>query len=89
MLPRILKRKLARICGDRPLIRSEKLPEAARKFTAIGEINDSFDSKEVLLRARLHNSRGKGNLCFIVLRERFNTIQAVLSKNEFVNKAML
>jgi len=76
-------------CGDRPLIRSEKLPEAARKFTAIGEINDSFDSKEVLLRARLHNSRGKGNLCFIVLRERFNTIQAVLSKNEFVNKAML
>lgn len=36
-----------------------------------------------------YNYRGKGNLCFLLLRQSSYTIQAVLSKNDHINKAML
>ncbi|KAL5111088.1 Aspartate--tRNA ligase cytoplasmic [Taenia crassiceps] len=44
---------------------------------------------EVCIRARLHRSRAKGKLCFIVLRERQYLLQCVLSTGEKVSKAML
>jgi aspartyl-tRNA synthetase len=43
----------------------------------------------VLVRARIHNSRGKGNNCFIVLRENFYTLQACAFKSEAVSKDMI
>ncbi|VDD83401.1 unnamed protein product [Mesocestoides corti] len=57
------------------------------------EIYDLFDSKyvdkEVCVRARLHRSRAKGKLCFVVLRDRQYLLQCVLSTGEHVSKAML
>ncbi|VDM19417.1 unnamed protein product [Hydatigera taeniaeformis] len=57
------------------------------------EIHDLFDEKyvdqEICVRARLHRSRAKGKLCFIVLRERQYLLQCVLSSGEKVSKAML
>lgn len=75
-------------CGDRPLIRSEGAPPT-RKFTDLAELDESKDGQDVLIRARVHTSRAKGNLCFVVLRHKYNTVQAVLAKDEFVNKYML
>lgn len=44
----------------------------------------------VLIRARLHNSRVKGNVGFLVLRQQFSTIQAMISKNDTtVSKTMV
>ena len=43
----------------------------------------------MLVRARVHNIRSKGNNCFIVLREQFSTVQAVAFKNETTTKEMI
>ena len=39
----------------------------------------------ITVRSRIHNLRLKGQLCFIVLRDRIQTIQAVAHKNSFDN----
>lgn len=43
----------------------------------------------MIVRARLHNVRGKGNNCFLVLRESFYTLQACAFKSETISKEML
>ena len=65
--------------GDYPFIRSSF--QSHRKWTAIGKVDESFEGQEVLVRARVHNVRGKGNTCFIVLRENFSTLQACAFKS--------
>jgi aspartyl-tRNA synthetase len=48
-----------------------------------------LEGKQILVRARVHNSRGKGNSCFIVLRDSYSTLQACAFKSETVSKEML
>lgn len=43
----------------------------------------------MLIRGRVHNSRVKGNLAFLVLRDTFYTVQCVAVKNEQISKHML
>jgi aspartyl-tRNA synthetase len=74
-------------CGDRPLIQSSERVD--RKYVEVGELDAGKEGQEVLVRARVHTSRAKGNLCFLVLRHRYHTVQAVLAKDEYVNKFML
>jgi aspartyl/asparaginyl-tRNA synthetase len=50
------------------------------------DINEDSVGKMVLVRARVHNTRSKGNNCFIVLREQFSTVQAVAFKSETMTK---
>jgi len=52
--------------GDYPFINSTFRSD--RKWTALSEVNENLVGTDVLVRARLHNVRGKGNNCFIVLR---------------------
>ena len=52
--------------GDYPFIRS--LYRTDRVWTPLQEVNEAKEGQEVLVRARIHNVRGKGNNCFIVLR---------------------
>jgi len=66
--------------GDIPLIQSQD--QTDRKWVSVGSVNDSFVGQEILLRARLHSSRVKGKIGFLVLREKFNDIQAVISESE-------
>eukprot|EP01113_Clastostelium_recurvatum_P002036 TRINITY_DN1084_c0_g1_i2.p1 TRINITY_DN1084_c0_g1~~TRINITY_DN1084_c0_g1_i2.p1 ORF type:complete len:587 (+),score=184.77 TRINITY_DN1084_c0_g1_i2:35-1762(+) len=73
--------------GDLPLNQSQT-PFGARKFVEIADLAKHQD-QEVLLHARLHNSRGKGNLVFLVLRQRTHTLQGVLSKSDLISKPML
>jgi nondiscriminating aspartyl-tRNA synthetase len=74
-------------CGDLPLIQSTTKSDV--QFIEVGDVDERLDGKEVHIRARIHNTRGKGNLCFLILRQKAFTLQAVLEKGEHVNKAML
>lgn len=66
--------------GDYPFIKSDFRSE--RVWTTIAQVDASLDGKEVLIRARIHAVRAKGNSCFIVLREGFSTVQACAFKSE-------
>lgn len=65
--------------GDYPFIKSTFRSD--RVWTAIKDVNEELEGKEVLVRARIHKVRGKGNNCFIVLREGFATLQACAFKS--------
>lgn len=65
--------------GDYPFIKSTF--RSGRVWTAVKDINDTLEGKEVLVRARIHNIRAKGNSAFVVLRESFATVQAVAFKS--------
>jgi len=61
----------AHLFGERELNRSQGDPELrfSKKVERVVDLDESFDGKEVIVRGRLQNSRAKGKLCFIVLRE--------------------
>lgn len=73
--------------GKLPLIQSNT--RAGRDFVQLSTLDESRAGSTVLIRARLHNTRAKGNLVFFVLRQRTFTIQCVASKGENVSKPML
>lgn len=58
-------------------------------FFLINEIIFHFIHETMNCLLIKYNFRGKGNLCFLLLRQSSYTIQAVLSKNDHINKAML
>ncbi|KAK7084157.1 Aspartate--tRNA ligase, cytoplasmic [Halocaridina rubra] len=55
----------------------------------ISVLNKTMAEKTVLLRARLHTSRGKGKQAFFVLRNRQHTVQCVLAVGDNVSKQMI
>lgn len=70
--------------GDYPFIKS--VFRSDRKWTGVAQLNDTLKDQEVLVRARIHNIRSKGNNCFIVLREGFATAQALAFKGDNMPK---
>lgn len=70
--------------GDYPFLKSVFI--SGRKWTEVHQLNDTLKDQEVLVRARIHNIRSKGNNCFIVLREGFATVQAVAFKGDNMPK---
>ena len=66
--------------GDRELMRSQGDPEVRfkKQFTKVASCTAALEGKEVIIRARIHNSRAKGKGCFVVLRQQTSTIQAAL-----------
>ena len=78
--------------GIFPFIQSQTPPEhrLELKYNSVKELNETFDGKDVKLRARLQRSRIKGKGGFIVLREGVFTIQGCLFVNEStVSKQMI
>lgn len=73
--------------GDYPFIKSTFRSD--RVWTPVKDINGTLEGKEVLVRARIHNIRAKGNSAFVVLRESFATVQAVAFKSESTPKEMI
>ncbi|XP_076262994.1 aspartyl-tRNA synthetase [Rhynchophorus ferrugineus] len=74
--------------GNLPLIRSD--PSAPkRSFTYIKELNKSLANKVIWVRGRLHALRARGKQCFIVLRQREFTAQALVNVSETVSKSMV
>ena len=70
----------SKIFGVPPLIRSET--REGKNYVQMGQIGEKFkEGDTILVRGRVDNVRGKGNLCFVVLRQRVSTIQCVIAKS--------
>ncbi|XP_072397071.1 aspartate--tRNA ligase, cytoplasmic [Diabrotica undecimpunctata] len=74
--------------GNLPLIKSET-KHNERSFTPVSDLNKSVSGKTVWIRARLHTSRSRGKQCFIVLRQKEFTVQAILNVSNIVSKSMV
>jgi len=66
--------------GDLPLLQSGK--RTTRKWTLIEEVNETLSGQEVLIRGRLSSIRAFSKLAFLVLREEYANVQAVLAKTK-------
>jgi len=79
---------LKEMYGDVGLVQSQSV--SGRVWTTVSKLNASWKDKEVLVRGRLHNVRGKGKSAFIVLRQSFATVQVCLFVNDVtVSKGMV
>lgn len=60
----------AAIFGERELNRSQGDPELrfTKKIHDIKEVDEKLAGQSIVVRGRLHNSRTKGKLCFVVIR---------------------
>ncbi|XP_056649128.1 aspartate--tRNA ligase, cytoplasmic [Diorhabda carinulata] len=74
--------------GKLPLIQSNA-KNSDRKFLIVSELNKSLSGQNVWVRARLHTSRARGKQCFIVLRQKEFTVQAILNVSDVVSKSMV
>ncbi|CAD5110847.1 DgyrCDS208 [Dimorphilus gyrociliatus] len=77
----------AGLYGQMKLIQSSEKPQ--RKMHNIGSLDASNVGENIWLRARLHNSRATGKQCFMVLRQKHFTLQALLFVNENVSSQMV
>lgn len=66
--------------GKLPLNQSQSRPGVSRD--QIASLSAELDGKTVLLRARVHTLRGQGNKVFLKLRQRTDSVQAMLSVEE-------
>ncbi|PSC74260.1 aspartate-tRNA cytoplasmic [Micractinium conductrix] len=74
--------------GDTELVQSAVL--TGRSWTAVGALTPELAGKPLLIRARVHNVRGKGKSAFLVLRQATSTVQAVLFVDDVnVSKGMV
>ncbi|BDA46327.1 Aspartate-tRNA ligase, cytoplasmic [Coccomyxa sp. Obi] len=74
--------------GDPPLVQSRV--QTGEKYSQISELSPALSGQKVVLRGRVHNVRGKGKSCFVVLRQQSGTVQAVLFVDDkTVSKGMV
>lgn len=70
--------------GELPLIRSNTSYNL--KYTDLKDLKSLSNGAEIVLRTRVQNQRAKGNMAFLVLREQFETAQAVAFKSDSLPK---
>lgn len=77
--------------GDRELNKSQGDPNArfGKKFTRVESIDHFMDGEKVIIRSRLHNTRAKGKMCFVILRQSFASIQGAMFVDETRSKGMI
>ena len=77
--------------GDMELNMSQMDPEERFKilYTPVSALVEGLEGKTLRVRARLHNSRIKGKMGFLVLRESFSTVQALLMVGPEVSPGMM
>ena len=77
--------------GEWPLNRSQGDPELrfTKQLVNVKDIVPEMNGQEITVRARLHNVRGKGGLTFLILRDQFSSIQAILQTSETISKGMI
>ena len=74
----------AAVGGDWP---AQFVPTVSgREWTDIEALGESFVGKQVLIRARLHNSRCTAKAAFLILRQRFSMMQGVVFGNKELAK---
>jgi aspartyl-tRNA synthetase len=75
------------VFGD--LVRNQSQYKTDRKWTDIIDLHKDLAGQSVWLRARVHNVRGKGKSCFLVLRRGFATVQAVLFASDEIPRELV
>lgn len=77
--------------GEMDIIRSQCDPELrfTRKYVEIKNLGDEHIEKEVRIRGRINQSRGKGKMAFVIVREGYASCQVVLFVGEGVSKGMV
>ncbi|KAI9347772.1 hypothetical protein DFJ73DRAFT_836269 [Zopfochytrium polystomum] len=74
--------------GALPLNQSQE--RTGRKRTRIEDLNESLADQVVLVQARIHKQNVTGKLCFLTLRQRVVTVQAVVAQDAAnISKQML
>lgn len=73
--------------GDLELIMSKNKTD--RKWTDVQNLALDKKGERVLIRGRLHTARGTGKQCFIVVRQRYFTVQGFMAVNENISKQMV
>jgi len=73
--------------GNLPLIQSKEKTD--RVWTEVMDLDLSKKAERVLVRGRLHTSRGTGKQCFIMVRERQFSVQCLAAVNENISKQMV
>jgi len=63
--------------GKLPLNQSQTRPKRPR--AQIASLSPNLEGKTVLLRARIQTSRAQGKYCFLNLRQRTDTVQAMVA----------
>ena len=73
--------------GDLPLINSSVITE--KIYKDIDELTEDMAGFKIWVRARVHSTRAVGKGCFAVLRQRMESLQAVLFQGEDISKNMV
>ncbi|GLC46632.1 hypothetical protein PLESTB_001761700 [Pleodorina starrii] len=74
--------------GDCPMVQSAG--QSSRTWTKVEDLSKELSEQKVLVRARIHTTRGKGKSAFLVLRQRTATVQAILfADDQTVSKGMV
>lgn len=60
-----------------------------RKFVDVWDLSQHINSASVWVRGRVHTIRSKGKQCFLVLRQKSNTVQCFIAVNEEISKQMV
>lgn len=58
-------------------------------YVSLKDISDEHVGKVINIRARIHKTRDSGKQCFMVVRERFNTMQTIANVNDTISSAMV
>lgn len=80
-------KKFADVFGASPLIQSTGYNTKA--FRTLASLSEDDADQKVVLRARLHTSRKKGKLAFVVLRDNSDSVQGIASVDEKTPKEMI
>lgn len=73
--------------GDAELVQSKEKTD--RVWVDVKDIDLSMKGQKVLVRGRVHTSRGTGKQCFLMLRQRQYSMQSLLFVGENISKQMV
>ena len=60
-----------------------------RRLIPVSDITEALIEQTIWIRARLHICRSGGKRCFLIVRDRFDTIQAMVHVHQNVSLSML
>eukprot|EP00958_Prasinococcus_capsulatus_P028663 scaffold7196_cov403-Prasinococcus_capsulatus_cf.AAC.4 len=73
--------------GDKPRVQSQE--RTSKVWTLVSDCTADKVGETVLVRARIHSSRKQGKMCFLTLRQRTATVQAILFVGSECSKQMV
>lgn len=79
--------KFAAVFGNAPITQSTA--HQSKKFTDVAALSTALVGNTVLVRGRVHTSRKKGKLAFIVLRDTTDTVQAMAAAGDDTPKELV